>query len=260
MNFINEQKALEIIRSFPRVRLPLPEDYARVYENEYRMNRKGLNVLSQLVAWLESWMHRQVSITPMVGSKLLEIGGGTLNHVPYELDCIYDVVEPFEALYRDSPYLNRINQMYLSLNDLPADNRYDRICSIAVLEHVDDLPFYFAKMAMLLEANGVEQHAIPTEGGFLWGLGWRCTTAISYYLRNGLSYSALMRWEHINKAREIELLAKYFYSEVRVRRFPFSLFHLSFYTYLELRNPRLDRCIDFFKSRSLKTQHIGSSN
>ena len=260
MNYINEQMALEIIRSFPRVRPSLPDDYARVYEDEYKMNRKGLTFVSQLVAWLESWMHRQVSNTSMTGGKLLEIGGGTLNHVPYEPDCIYDVVEPFEALYRDSPSLNRISQMYSYLTDLPVDNRYERIFSIAVLEHVDDLPFYFAKMGMLLETNGVGQHAIPTEGGFLWGLGWRCTTAISYYLRNGLSYSTLMRWEHINSAKEIELLARYFYSDVHVSRFPLSLFHLSFYSYLELRSPRLDRCINLVQSRSLSAQHIDPSN
>lgn len=260
LNYIDEQRALEIMRSFPRGRPILPTVYARLYEEEYRLNRKGLTFLSRLVAGLESWMHRQVSGASKAGDRLLEIGGGTLNHVPYEPDCIYDVVEPFEALYRDSASLNRVNRMYSCLKDVPIDSRYDRIFSIAVLEHVDDLPFYFAKMGVLLERNGVGQHAIPSEGAFLWGLGWRCTTGISYYLRNGLPYGPLMRWEHINSAKEIELLARYFYSDIHVKRFPVSLFHFSFYSYLELRNPRVERCTSFLQSRSVSSQNIAPTN
>ncbi len=260
MNYIDEQKALQILRSFPRQRPTLPGVYASLYEDEYRRNRKGLTFLSRLVAGLESWMHRKVSSASKSGDRLLEIGGGTLNHVSYELDCIYDVVEPFEALYRDSASLNRINRMYSSLKDIPADSRYDRILSIAVLEHVDDLPFCFAKMGVLLGKNGMGQHAIPSEGAFLWGLGWRCTTAISYYLRNGLPYGPLMRWEHINSAKEIELLARYFYSDIHVRRFPASLFHFSFYSYLELRNPRLERCMSLLQSRSVNGQNNAPTN
>ena len=56
--------------------------------------------------------------------------------------------------------------------------------------------------ALRLEADGVFQAGIPSEGGFLWGIAWRLSTGISYYLRTGLGYGVVMRHEHIDSAFE----------------------------------------------------------
>ena len=73
----------------------------------------------------------------------LEIGAGTLNQLPYEVvgpDSIYDVIEPMDYLYKDSPYLGSVTNIYNDIEEIPNTKSYDRIISIATLEHIIDLP------------------------------------------------------------------------------------------------------------------------
>ena len=51
-----------------------------------------------------------------------------------------------------------------------------------------------------------------------------------------------MRHEHVNTAGEILALIEYFYEDREVRRFPLPFTHLSFYTAVIARRPRIDRC------------------
>ena len=45
--------------------------------------------------------------------QILELGAGNLNHLKYERDFhIYDIVEPFRELYKDSPELKKIRYKY----------------------------------------------------------------------------------------------------------------------------------------------------
>src|SRR5205807_2443582 len=102
------------------------------------------------IALFESWMHRTVANgTP--GSRILELGAGTLNHLKFEPPAdVYDVVEPFRALWDDSPYRTRVTTFYKDLGEIPDDHLYDRILSIAVLEHLTDLPRIVARCGRLL--------------------------------------------------------------------------------------------------------------
>lgn len=187
-------------------------------------------------------MHRQVALHQH-GHEVLEIGAGTLNHLPYEpADLVYDAVEPFEDLWKGRPGLSRLRRMYRSITEVPTDARYDRVFSVAVLEHLTELPRIIAEAALRLRSGGVFQAGIPTEGGFLWGLAWRLSTGISFRLRTGLSYSQIMRHEHVNCAREIVVVCRWLFDEIEIDRFPLSTQHLSFYTVLEGRGPRLARC------------------
>jgi hypothetical protein len=112
---------------------------------------------------------------------------------------------------------------------------------VAVLEHLDDLPMIVARAALLLRDDGVFQAGIPSEGGFLWTLAWRTTTGVAYWLRNRLDYGVLMHHEHLNTAAEIEAVVGHFFGKVEVARFPLPLRQLSFYSYLEARQPNADR-------------------
>jgi SAM-dependent methyltransferase len=179
-------------------------------------------------------MHRRVAARAKTGETILELGAGTLNHVPYETSYRrYDVVEPFEELWSGSPLLGCITNSYRSVFDIPAGVLYDRVFSIAVLEHLTDLPAVLARCVRMLAPGGIFQAGIPTEGGLLWGLGWRCVTGPAYRLRTGLDYSCLMRHEHVNRADEVSALVRHFFGGVKVTRYPAPLYHLSFYSYLE---------------------------
>lgn len=234
-----------LLSTYPRSRPALPPQQQASYVEHYRWNRAGKQGLSRTVAKLESWMHRRIA-KDVDGGELLEIGAGNLNHVPYLPDaCGYDAVEPFRELWQDSPYRARLRHVYPDLGEIPKETRYDCIFSVAVLEHLTDLPLILARSGLLLRDGGTFRAGYPSEGGLLWGLAWRFTTGIEYRLRRGFDYANIMRHEHVNSAREIERLLDYFFQNVGVSRFPLPFEHFSFYTAAIADTPRLDRCRNF---------------
>lgn len=238
----------DLLDTYPRERPPLPDAHQRIYQEEYRLNRDGVRAAEGLAKRMEEWMHRQVT-SPGRGD-LLELGAGTLNHLRFEKDAgAYDAVEPFTGLYEDKEERGQLRSVFSALGDIPSDRRYARIISIAVLEHMTDLPYELALSAQHLEADGVFKAGIPSEGGLLWWMGWRGTTGAAYYLRHRLDYGVLMRHEHVNRAKEIIALVEYFFEEVTVRRFPLPLHHLSLYASLEARRPRLERAQQLVSAR-----------
>ncbi len=239
-----------LLSTYPRSRPGLSPEQQASYVEHYRSNRAGQRGLSKTVVKLEAWMHRRVS-EGVTGGDLLEIGAGNLNHVPYlPAACTCDAVEPFRELWEDSPYRSRMRHVYSDLREIPRGVSYDCIFSVAVLEHLTDLPFILARAGLLLRAGGTFRAGFPSEGGALWGLAWRLTTGIEYRLRRGLDYGAIMRHEHLNTAGEILTLLGHFYGQVQVSRFPLPFRHLSFYTTAIARQPRLDRCGSVNASRS----------
>jgi hypothetical protein len=239
-----------LLSTYPRSRPELNPKQQASYLEHYRSNRAGTHGLSRVVAKLESWMHRRVA-EGVTGGSLLEIGAGNLNHVPYlPSACACDVVEPFNELWEGSPYRSRIHHIYSDLFEIPQSVSYDCIFSVAVLEHLCDLPSILARSGLLLSAGGTFRAGFPSEGGLLWGLAWRLTTGIEYRLKRGLAYGDIMRHEHLNTASEILMLLGYFYEQVRVARFPLPFDNLSFYTTAVSRQPRVDRCRNLIAMRA----------
>jgi SAM-dependent methyltransferase len=239
-----------LLSTYPRSRPELPPKQQASYVEHYRTNRAGKQGLSRAALKLESWMHRHVAEGVTCGS-LLEIGAGNLNHVPYlPASCICDAVEPFQELWEDSPYRSRVRRIYSDLQEISLRDGYDCIFSVAVLEHLADLPFVLARAGLLLRQGGTFRAGFPSEGGLLWGLAWRLTTGLEYRLKRRLDYAAIMRHEHLNTASEILMLLGHFYEQVEVSRFPLPFDHLSFYTAAIARQPRVDRCRSFNGSRS----------
>jgi SAM-dependent methyltransferase len=237
-----------ILAKYPKTRVPLPEEQKLIYEKEYLNNREGANFMSSLAQKLESWMHVHVK-RHTIGTTLLEIGAGTLNHMLYldgqSISCV-DIIEPQEFLYKDSPYKKLVHHVYKDIFDVQDD--YDTIYSIATLEHITDLPKLVAKAGMLLKDDGVFLNGIPAEGGFLWGLSWRLSTGLAYRLRTGLSYAPLMRHEHVNNFDEIRIIIGYFFKHSAITYFPIHGKHLSFYAVIRAHAPDLARCREYLPS------------
>ncbi|MEM1010589.1 MAG: class I SAM-dependent methyltransferase [Planctomycetota bacterium] len=230
----------ELLASYPRERPPLPPKQAAIYADEYKKNRQGKGLMSRLAQGAEGWMHERVAAGGIAGP-VLELGAGTLNHVPHESPHLgewgLDIVEPQEHLYADSPHRSAVRDVFADIADVPSDRRYSRIISVAVLEHVADLPAVLERCRDLLAPGGLMQHGIPSEGGFLWGLGWRLTTGLSYRLRTGFSYKTLMRHEHLSSADEILTVFRHIFPTATVDRFPTPTRHGSLYAYLEATRP-----------------------
>ncbi|MBW1650765.1 MAG: class I SAM-dependent methyltransferase [Deltaproteobacteria bacterium] len=236
--------------NFPKIRPALPKEIKAIYSAHYKSNWQGLTTASSLSQRMESWMHRQAAndLTAPKDSKkvTLEIGAGTLNHLQYEsMVETYDIAEPFADLYKNSVNLPRIRNIYSNIFQVPVDARYDRIVSIAALEHICDLPNVIAKSGLLLAKNGAFRASIPNEGAALWKLGWKLTTGLEFKLKYGLDYGLLMKHEHVNTAKEIEEVLKYFFKKIKCKVFGLTK-SISLYRYYECGSPRLERCNKFF--------------
>jgi hypothetical protein len=237
-----------LFSQFPKQRAPLPPEYAAIYLQHYRNSREGKSQILGLAQRMERWMHRKIAEDAGPANATLEIGAGNLNQLPYEPESRpYDVVEPFRELFESSPHLARIRNVYADIKEVPLANRYDRITSVAVLEHVANLPEVVARAGLLLNENGSFRAGIPSEGTILWRLGWQLTTALDFRARYNLDYSVLMGYEHLNTAREIEEVLRYFFAEVRGRVFGI-VRALSFYQFFAGSKPRLDRCRAYLES------------
>ena len=245
-----DSKTELLLKTYPRSRPVLPPEQKETYVEHYRSNRSGREGLAKIGAKLESWMHRQVAEGVDHGI-LLEIGAGNLNHAPYLVPgCICDAVEPFSELWKDSPYRSHMRRIYSDLGEISEGSTYDCIFSVAVLEHLTDLPFILAHAGLLLREGGTFRAGFPSEGGLLWGTSWRLTTGVEYRFKRRQNYAALMRHEHINTADEILCLLNYFYEDLAVSRFPFLARHFSFYTAIVASKPHIDRCEKFKAVRS----------
>ena len=241
-----------MFNNYPKIRPALPQEIREIYSAQYKSNREGETPASSLAQRMEAWMHRQVARdihnSDAAALKTLELGAGTLNQLAYEPNVThYDIVEPFSALYRSSPQLHRIKNIFSDISEIPSASRYDRITSIATLEHICSLPELVASCCLLLNANGVFHASIPNEGSMLWALGWKLTTGLEFRLKHGLDYGALMRHEHVNTAKEIEQILQYFYHDTQCEVFGLSK-SLSLYRYYECRRPRLERSSEYLAS------------
>ena len=233
-----------VLSAFPKVRPELPEAYRGIYAEHYRRNREGLSPASSLSQKMEAWMHRRVAgdaSSRNTPSKTLEIGAGNLNHVQYEPEPeIYDVVEELVELPENSPRRHRVRRAYRTVYEI-RNETYNRIVSIAVFEHLCDLPATVAKCGLLLVPGGQLRIGIPSEGTILWRLGWELTTGVEFRGRYGLNYGVLMRHEHVNSAVEVETVLRYFFKSVRREVFGLTP-ALSVYQYLECSDPDIARC------------------
>jgi hypothetical protein len=199
-------------------------------------------------------MHRRLADDVSSGQpkSTLEIGAGTLNQLPYEpLSNPFDIIEPFHDLYEASPYLERVRNIYDDIKDVPLSARYERIISVAVLEHICNLPEVIARSGLLLTDGGQFRAGIPSEGTILWKLAWQNTTGVAFKRRHNLDYEVLMKYEHVNAAREIEEVLRYFFAEVKGRVFGL-VPALSLYQFYACANPRREECRAYLASLGIE--------
>ena len=263
---------------FPKIRTPLPKQYAEIYESFYKSNRKGDTTASSAAQRMERWLHKKVALDTRQGNRMLEIGAGTLNQMEFERDFNhYDIIEPFSALYKDSPNLPKVRKIYADISevandfnistdsnggggnplnkgnaalyssqtlDSPQNKLYNRIISCAVLEHILNLPRVVAISCLLLENDGVFSASIPSQGRFLWTLGYKATTGLEFRLKYGLDYDVIMNYEHCNNQREIIAVCEYFFDSTQKSLFGICD-ELSLYTHLSCRTPRKNRAREY---------------
>ena len=238
-----------MFEQFPKRRIELPENYKKIYLEHYRKNRAGATPATFLSSKMEKWMHRKVAEDCLNGvtKSTLELGAGTLNHLTYERNTPYDIVEPFSELYNGLEELTKISSIYSDIAEIDTGKKYDRIISIANFEHILNLPEVVARAALLLNNSGVLRVGMPTEGGFLWKLGYTITTGAEFRLKYGLKYSVLMKHEHVSTADEIEEILKYFFEDVTCFFLGFSK-NISFYRFYTCALPNKNKASKYLEA------------
>lgn len=236
--------------NYPKKRKELPLEYQKIYNQHYKSNRDGDTAASGLAQKMEQWLHKKVAEDVGSGKhskKTLEIGAGTLNQLKYEDPLDFDIIEPFEELFRNSQELPKVKQIFKDIDDVPKTLSYDRIISIATFEHITDLPKVIAKSCLLLKPDGTLRTSIPNEGTFLWKMGWKFTTGIEFKLKYNLDYGTLMNYEHVNTAKEIEDVLKYFYSENKCKTLGLGK-GFAFYRFYESSKPNIAKAKAYLES------------
>lgn len=241
-----ETRQEKILGRYPKIRKSLPEAYQKIYEKHYLINRGGKSATTWLSQKMEGWLHRQVARDVLHGAgevSTLELGAGTLNQLEYEpMRGPYDIVEPFRVLFQDAPGLKRVRNVFDDIDQVK-NTEFDRITSVAVLEHIEDLPAMVAKAVLLMDRQGCFRAAIPNEGTLLWWMGTQFT-GFEFKKKYGLPYSRLMEYEHVNKAYEIEAVLKEFFERVECRVFGLSR-AVAFYRFYDCGAPRVSHAREF---------------
>lgn len=247
-----------ILSRFPKVRKELSPEFQQIYSMHYLRNREGQTKTTSLSMRLESWLHKAVAADVANSSHdipTLEIGAGTLNQMPFEPNIVsYDIVEPFVTLFENSKHRNRVRNVFNDISEIKGQ-KYQRITSVAVFEHIMNLPDVVAMAAKLLDQNGVMRVSIPNEGTFLWRWG-TYITGYEFKKMYGLDYQILMKYEHVNTADEIEDVLKYFFKTTRVRFFGIHK-KAAFYRFIECREPDLERVAEYLTSRRIFSSSFG---
>lgn len=238
---MTEKKCISILEKFPKKRNALPQAYQLIYKDHYFINRKGRSLAASLSMKMEKWLHKKVAQDLKGNSndiKTLEIGAGYLNQLAYEPNIIsYDIVEPSEDFYSKSSYLRRVRKIFKDISEV--NESYSRITSIATFEHISNLPEVIAKAALLLEKNGTIRIGIPNEGTLLWKMGTKLAS-LDFKKRYKLDYKVLMDFEHINTAKEIECILKYFFRKNSVKVFGICR-SLAFYRFIVCSDPDIEK-------------------
>jgi len=207
--------------NFPKIRPKLSPEMRNIYDGHYLNSRGGLTPTTAVIHRIEGWLHRQVARDVENGGNdlvTLEIGAGTLNQLEYEPGVkVYDVVEPYKKLYRNSPMLPRVRNKYADIDEVELGKKYDRITTIASFEHITKLPEVVARGCLLLKDGGCMRVAIPNEGSLVWRMGWQMTSGVEFWLKYRLGYGQLMAYEHVNQAREIKAVMEYFLGKVEAK-------------------------------------------
>ena len=246
----NLTASTSLLNKYPKQRPALPEEHQKIYKLHYKRNREGQTNATSLSMRLEKWLHNKVAEDIKYNEldiPTLEIGAGTLNQLEYEPHVeTYDVIEPFHDLFANSPHKDRIRNYYDDIAEVEQTNRYTRITSVATFEHILDLPAVIAKACLHLDSGGTMRTSIPNEGSLMWKLG-TMITGFEFKRMYGLDYGPLMRHEHVNTAKEITGLLKYFFKTNKQSHFGIGP-EFSFYRFIESSDPELDKAKAYLKS------------
>ncbi len=191
--------------SWPKTFPPLTAEQERIRDD---FMRHWHEVLPRRYGAIERFNHGFPATTAAAGIRTLEIGAGLGEHLHHETPepGSYVAMELREemgaAIRREHPGVEVV------IGDcqqrLPfADDEFDRVLAIHVLEHLTDLPPALDEVERVLRPDGHFVVVIPCEGGLAYSLARRVSAQRIFEKRYGVSYDWCIEREHVNVPGEI---------------------------------------------------------
>jgi ubiquinone/menaquinone biosynthesis C-methylase UbiE len=159
----------------------------------------------------------------------LEIGAGIGEHIKYE-KLSEEQKKHYIALELRENMAAEIKKRYPEINaqvgdcqqTLPfADNHFDRILAIHVLEHLPHLPNAIKEMYRLCnKTQGIFSIVIPCESGWAYSLARKISAQKIFEHRYKQSYTWFIEREHINVPHEILSELKPYFEIIHRSYFP----------------------------------------
>lgn len=161
------------------------------------------------------------------GGVVLEIGCGHGHHLRYGgndyrhyigLDIEYKFLCTLRERFPGTQMVN--GDAYA----LPFRNQsVDCVLAVYCFEHLRRLPECLGEIRRVLKPEGELLVGLPTEGGFLYGIGRGLTSKPYMERKYGIDYDAIVQWEHWNTYDEIVdmLKTQFMVTDMHFIPFPF---------------------------------------
>jgi phosphatidylethanolamine/phosphatidyl-N-methylethanolamine N-methyltransferase len=166
------------------------------------------SVLPDNFGWIERFNDRYALRSARPSCRTLEIGPGNGSHLKVEDLSAHEEYVALELRPFLSDQIAQHSNLKVVVGDcqdhLPyEEDTFDRVLAIHVLEHLDNLPVAVREVARVLKPSGLFSVVIPAEGGTAYALGRRLTVQRRFERRYKIPYQEVIRYEHINTAREV---------------------------------------------------------
>jgi ubiquinone/menaquinone biosynthesis C-methylase UbiE len=214
--------AAEAPNKWPKTISPLTDDQKAISDDFMKRWHEILPRYGLVEKFNHGWV---VETAPASFTTTLEIGAGLGEHLSYErltpaqessyvaLDVRDNMATELRRRYPLIQVLVADCQQQLAF----ADNFFDRIVAVHVLEHLPDLPNAISELYRLCnKSSGVLQAVIPCEGSAAYTICRRISAQRVFEKRYKQSYRWFVEREHINLPHEILIeLGRYFIVEQR---------------------------------------------
>jgi SAM-dependent methyltransferase len=211
--------------SWPKSRPALTEEQKRIFSDWYQhwLSESGMQ---GRYSFVDRFGHEYAAKTFEKGCKTLDIGAGNGAHLKYEnLDA-----QEYTALEYSRELIQDINRQYPKVKSVIGDcqkpmdfqnDYFDRVLAIHVLEHLDNLPVTLGEVHRILRPGGKFSVIIPCEGGLLYSIGRKFSSEKMFKERYHQSYDWLIKYDHVNTAREVLAELKHLFNVDISQYFPF---------------------------------------
>jgi SAM-dependent methyltransferase len=192
--------------TWPKQRTRLTAEQHAALEDWYEVFLR--TVLPDNYGWIEGFNDRYALRSAMLSCRTLEIGPGNGSHLKAEDLSAHEKYVALELRPFLSHQISEHPNLEVVVGDcqdrLPfEDDTFDRVLAIHVLEHLDNLPAALLEVARVLRPSGLFSVVIPAEGGVAYALGRRATVQRRFEKRYKIPYKEVIRYDHINTAREV---------------------------------------------------------